>query len=343
MALNRAGPSDADLTFSASAPAPSSSAGSAQGRIRLTEAAANGAEVEATGAGLAFRGSPLVIRALRLSGRGTLSRLPFTLNAAVEGDVPASFDGSGVYQRSGAVQTVALSGAGKIRGAAYRTGAPLSVTLGPDERAVQADLTIGKGRLTARAHETKAGFDANATASRRRRGGLRSRLVGQVDGTLATTGRGAALSGSLQGRLSNLRDADAPEAGALTADVRAQLAGETLRVAASGRDTSERGGGVRPGAAGRSVRRAAAPGDRPNPADQRAGLGAGRGPPLLEPVRGRREQPVGPDLRPQGTIGGNARISPAITGTANLQSGRLQDARTGARPAQPRARSRLQP
>jgi translocation and assembly module TamB len=326
VALNRTGPSDADLSFSA-VPGAFLASGSAKGRIRLTEAAAAGAEVEATGADLAFRGSPLVVRALRLSGRGTLTHLPFTLNAAVEGDVPVTFDGSGLYQRNDVIQTIFLSGAGKLRGAAYRTAAPLSVTLGPEGRLIQADLLVGKGRLNGRAHETKAGFDATANLQGVDVADFNSRMVGEVDGTLSATGRGAELTGTLQGRLTNLRDVNAPEAGALNADVKAQLGGETIRVAANGRDTA---GGTAvlelelPAAASAAPLHLAIA--RTRPINGRFQVQGEARPYWALFVGG--EGSLSGRISAQGSVGGTL-DSPAIVGTANLQGGRLEDARTG--------------
>jgi translocation and assembly module TamB len=326
VALNRSGPSDADLGFSAG-PGAFLAGGSAQGRIRLTEADANGAVVEATGSNLAFRGSPLMIRSLRLSGRGSLSRLPFALNAAVEGDLPLTFDGSGLYQRTSAAQSLALSGAGKIKGAAYSTGQPLTVSFGPEERQLTADLVVGKGRLAARAHETKAGFDADARFAGVDMAAFNSRLLGQVDGTLTATGRGGALSGTLQGRFSNLRDAEAPEAGALTAEVQGQLANDTLRVSASGRDTSN---GFALFNVDLPVVATAAPLHlaiaRTRPISGRFHV-QGEARPYWSLFMG-GEDSVSGKVAAQGTIAGTL-ASPAVTGTANLQQGRLQVARTG--------------
>jgi translocation and assembly module TamB len=327
VALNRTGPSDADLSFVAG-PGAFLTAGWAKGRIRLTEAAANGAELEATGANLAFRDSPLAIQSLRLSGRGTLARLPFTLNAsAAEGQLPLTFDGSGLYQRIGQVATVSLSGAGKFRGAAYRTGSPFTVTLGPQERAVQADLTLGHGRLSARAHETKTGFDASANVSGVDVSAFNPRLVGQVDGTLAANGRGAQLSGTLQARLSNLRDNDAPEAGAITAEVRAQLSGQTLRIAATGRDSANGTGLLDvelPVAASAAPLRLAIA--RTQPIGGRFSV-QGEARPYWSILVGGEDSLSG-QISAQGDISGTL-ASPTIKGTANLSGGRLQDARTG--------------
>ena len=115
--LDRSGPSDADLTFAAG-PGAFLTAGSAEGTIRLTRAAAAQAAVEVTGSKLAFPNAPFTIQSLRLTGHGALGHLPFSLSAATGGSVPASFEGSGVYGRNGAAQTVSLTGSGKLRGVA---------------------------------------------------------------------------------------------------------------------------------------------------------------------------------------------------------------------------------
>lgn len=326
LALNHAGPSDADLSFSAG-PGAFLASGVAEGTVRLTSAAQTDAALQVSGSNLVFRNATFSITSLRLNGRGPLSHLPFSLSTTLGGSLPASFDGAGLYSRSGGAQTILLNGGGKVRGVGWRTLQPLTVALSPSGRTIRADLGVGGGRLTADARQDRSGFDARATVANLDMAALNQRLVGKVNGTAQASGRGAQLSGTLDGRLQSLRDADAPETGAVDAQVRAALANDQLRVDLSGRDTS---GGNATADVALPVQASAAPLHlaiaRTRPIAGRFAL-QGEAQPYWDLFVGGLDNLSG-KITAQGTIGGTL-ASPAIVGTADVQGGRFQDARTG--------------
>jgi translocation and assembly module TamB len=324
--LSRSGPSDADITFAAG-PGAFLSAGSAAGTIRLTSAAAAQAEIEIAGSKLAVRNAPFTIESLRLSGHGALDHLPFSLSATTAGPIPASFEGSGVYGRNGAVQSVSLNGSGKLRGIAYRTRSPLVVGLSPDMRTMSADIGVGRGRLTASAREAQDGFTAKGNVTGLELAALDSRLTGELEGAVDVTGRGAQLSGTLTSRLSDVRDRDAPEAGALNADINGTLAGGRLQLTAAGRDAA---GGTANAQVELPVLASAAPLHlaiaRTEPMSGRFSI-QGEVQPYWRLIAGGEDSLTG-QLAAQGTIGGTL-AAPSISGTANLQKATFEDARTG--------------
>ncbi|GAD59140.1 hypothetical protein [Brevundimonas abyssalis] len=145
IALVGGAPASADLTFTARQGAFLAS-GQADGRVRLTEGAGSDTAIlDVTGRNVRFAGSSYLIRTLDLEGRGTLSRLPFTLTADVVGDTPVEFDGSGVYARANGSQTVTLSGDGRVREIAFNTRSPAVIALAGDGRVVRVDLGVGGG------------------------------------------------------------------------------------------------------------------------------------------------------------------------------------------------------
>ena len=141
------------------------------------------------------------------------------------------------------------------------------------------------------------------------------------------TGRGAQLSGTLDSRLSNVRARDAPEAGALNAEIRATLASGRLQLAAVGRDTK---GGSANAEVELPVTASAAPLHlaiaRTQPISGRFSI-QGEAQPYWTVIVGGEDSLTG-QLAAQGTIGGTL-AAPSITGTANLQKAAFEDARTG--------------
>src|SRR5690606_8091791 len=118
--------------------------------------------IDITAQNLRLRGSSYGFRALRLSGRGTLSNLPFVISADVRGTPPVKFEGEGVYARRGEIHSVSLQGQGQLRRAEFRTLQPILVTLADGVRTAKLDLGFGNGRLVGDARQTEAGFDASA-------------------------------------------------------------------------------------------------------------------------------------------------------------------------------------
>ena len=237
VALSNNFPSSADLTFTAR-PGAFLASGTANGRIRLTEGAGDETAIlEVRGRDVRLAGSTWVIRTLDLNGRGTLERLPFTLKADVGGPTPVSFDGTGVYSRTGPAQSVVLEGAGRVREIAFVTRNPAVIALSGDGRVVRMDLGIGGGVLLGewRQDARAAIIEANLTSVEL--GSLMRDMRGRVTGRLSLRGAGEDLSGSANVTLADVRSIDAPRGLAVGGTVNALLVNNTLRIQAEARNS----------------------------------------------------------------------------------------------------------
>lgn len=225
-------PSSADLTFTAR-PGAFLASGTASGRVRLTDG--DGAEtaiLDVTGRNVRLVGSSWVIRSLDLQGRGTLARLPFTLNADVGGATPISFSGGGVYSREGRGQSVLLEGSGRVREVAFTTRNPAVIALAGDGRVVRVDLNVGGGVLLGELRQDSRAAVIDADLSRVDLGALSPDLRGAVTGRLSLRGAGDDLSGSANLAFEDIRSIDAPRDLAVDATLEATLANDRLRLQA---------------------------------------------------------------------------------------------------------------
>lgn len=239
IALSNRVPSSADLAFTAR-PGAFLASGRAEGRIRLTEGAGDETAVlQVTGRDVRLSGSGYVIRSLDLNGRGTLQRLPFTLVADVGGATPVSFDGSGVYSRDGAAQSVVLEGSGRVREIAFNTRAPAVIALAGGGRVARVDLAVGGGVLLGelRQDERAAIVEANLTSVQL--GSLMPDMRGRVTGRLSLRGSGEDLSGSANLDFADIRSIDAPNALSVDGTLNAILVGDRLRLQARASDDGQ--------------------------------------------------------------------------------------------------------
>jgi len=236
IALSNNVPSSADLTFTAR-PGAFLASGTADGRIRLTEGAGNEtALLNVTGRNVRFAGSTWVIRTLDLNGRGTLERLPFTLRTDVGGATPVSFDGIGVYYRTGPSQTVVLEGSGRVREIAFATRNPAVIALSGDGRVARVDLGIGGGVLLGEMRQDSRAAIIEANLTSIDLGSLIQDMRGRVTGRLSLRGAGNDLSGSANVTLDDIRSIDAPTGIAIDGTLNALLLNNTLRIEANAAD-----------------------------------------------------------------------------------------------------------
>ena len=232
IALSNRFPSSADLTFTAR-PGAFLASGTADGRVRLTEGAGDETAIlDVSGRNVRLTGSTWVIRSLDLNGRGTLDRLPFTLKADVGGRTPVSFDGTGVYSRQAAAQTVVLEGSGRVREIAFVTRNPAVLALSGDGRVARVDLGIGGGVLTGELRQDSRAAIIEANLTSVELGSLAPDLRGRATGRLSLRGSGADLSGSANVSLADVRSIDAPASLAIDGTLNAVLVDNTLRVQA---------------------------------------------------------------------------------------------------------------
>lgn len=236
IALSNSFPSSADLTFTAR-PGAFLASGTADGRVRLTDG--DGAEtaiLDVTGRNVRLTGSAWVIRTLDLNGRGTLSRLPFTLKTDIGGATPVSFDGTGVYSRSDNAQSVVLEGSGRVREIAFTTRNPAVIALSGDGRVARVDLGIGGGVLLGelRQDSRAAVIEANLTSVDL--GTVVRDMRGSITGRLSLRGAGDDLSGSANLTAEDIRSIDAPRGLAVDGALNATLVNNSLRVQAQASD-----------------------------------------------------------------------------------------------------------
>ncbi|WP_420472074.1 translocation/assembly module TamB domain-containing protein [Brevundimonas sp. FT23042] len=232
IALSSRIPSSADLTFTAR-PGAFLASGEANGRVRLTEGGgAETAILDVSGRNVRLAGSPYVIRTLDLDGRGTLERLPFTLKADVGGPTPVAFDGSGLYARNGASQSVTLQGGGSVREIDFTTRSPAVAALSGDGKVLRVDLSVGGGVLTGDLRQDSRAAIIEANLSSVDLGSISPDLRGRVTGRLSLRGSGDDLSGSANVTLDNLRSIDAPRGMEVDGTLNAILVDNTLRLQA---------------------------------------------------------------------------------------------------------------
>ena len=226
-------PSSADVTFTAR-PGAFLSAGTANGRIRLTEGAGGETAIlDVSGRNVRLVGSDYTIRTLELEGRGALERLPFTLVANIGGATPVSVDGSGVYSRQGESQSVTLSGSGRVREVAFSTRNPAVIALAGDGRVARVDLTVGGGVLLGELRQDSDAAVIQADLTSVELGSIAPDLRGQVTGRVSLRGAKDDLSGSANVRMAGLRSIDAPRGLTVDGVLNATLVNNTLRLEAN--------------------------------------------------------------------------------------------------------------
>jgi len=329
LALSGSIPSSADLSFTAR-PGAFLASGTAEGRVRLTDGTgAQTAILDITGQNVRLAGSDWVLRTFELNGRGKLDRLPFALQADVGGETPVSFEGSGVYSRSGPSQTVVLEGGGRVREIAFNTRNPAVIALSGDGRIARLDLGIGGGVLLAelRQDSRAAVIEANLTSIDL--GSLIQDMRGRITGRLSLRGAGDDLSGSANVSLDGIRSIDAPGGIAVDGTVNAQLVNNTLRVQANAAD----GDAVRavaditlPVEASAAPLRLAIVRTRPMSGDVSI---EGQIQPIWDLLAG-GERSLSGQINARAAIAGSI-AEPRLNGRLDLQQGSFRDSATGVR------------
>jgi translocation and assembly module TamB len=329
LALSGSIPSSADLSFTAR-PGAFLASGTAEGRVRLTDGTgAETAILDITGQNVRLAGSDWVLRTFELNGRGKLDRLPFALQADVGGETPVSFEGTGVYSRSGPSQTVVLEGGGRVREIAFNTRNPAVIALSGDGRIARLDLGIGGGVLLAelRQDSRAAVIEANLTSIDL--GSLIQDMRGRITGRLSLRGAGDDLSGSANVSLDGIRSIDAPGGIAVDGTVNAQLVNNTLRVQANAAD----GDAVRavaditlPVEASAAPLRLAIVRTRPMSGDVSI---EGQIQPIWDLLAG-GERSLSGQINARAAIAGSI-AEPRLNGRLDLQQGSFRDSATGVR------------
>lgn len=328
LTLRGRSPSRADLTL-ALAPGAFIDKGEANARVQVVDAPGGATgNISLTAKGLGFKDNPLIIRSASLTANGPMTRMPYTLKAdVVRGDMPIVAEGSGVAAEAGEGYTVSFNGRGRVREIEMRTLEPLNVAFGGPALSATGALSVGGGRADINASQRGEQVDVKAVLAGVDVSVLSPDLKGRVNGQLTASGRGQALTGSMEARLDDLRTTDGPDNLALDAMVRADLAETRLTVNAEATGA----GGLRssanlvlPAETSAAPFRVAINRTRPM---QGAFDIDGEVQPIWNLFFG-GARTLGGRATAKGTIAGTLN-DPRITGQAELANGQLEDFATG--------------
>jgi translocation and assembly module TamB len=329
LTLTGAAPSVADLTLSAG-PGAFLVQGHADAQLKIAAAGPGApiASLRLKARGAELRGSPLLATSIDLSADGPLSHAAYKIAGDLAwAGTPVRLQGGGRASDTSGVYAVSFEGSGKIRKAEFHTLSPAQFAFGGPDESVKASLGIGAGRLDLDARQAGRAFTAKAKLNGVDMAAIDDDFVGRIDADLALNGQDQGLSGSLTAHLAQARVRDAPVKLGLDGDVKANLAGSRLAVAATA--TNQAGG------------RASVDLDLPvesSAAPFRIAIAATR------PMTGRFD--VDGEIEPvwqllfggSRTLGGRASAhgaiagtlnDPSFTGQASLADGRFEDSGTG--------------
>ncbi len=224
-------PSRADLTLNAG-PGSFLAAGQAQATVQIVDAAGGArATVNLKATDVQLPDNDFVIHSAQLSASGPYARLPYTLKADIHrGDIPVTLDGSGVASHADQVWTVSFAGQGRVNKIAVNTIEPLTINVGGPALTAAGTLSVGGGRAVIQARQEGENISADARLTGVDVSVISQDLAGRFDAQLTATGRGKTLSGQLDANLQNMRSRDGPTNSAINGVLKAQLAGDSLRV-----------------------------------------------------------------------------------------------------------------
>ncbi|MBE7217198.1 MAG: translocation/assembly module TamB domain-containing protein [Caulobacteraceae bacterium] len=329
LALRDGAPSSADLQLAAG-PGVFLGSGRLAGAVKIAASpdGAPTADLRLQGADLSAPGQAVRLKRLQLAASGPLDRLPLRLSAAVDAPAEASFSGTGLLAKAAAGHELTLSGAGKAKGADYRTLQPARLAFGPGGRAVSLRLAVADGRLSLDGRQAADGaLHAQAQVQAISLGAVLDDYAGALDATLQLDGEGSALSGRMDARLTGARTRDAEANLALDATLHAQLAGQQLRLQAQASNRQ----GLRaatavdlPATAAADPFRIAIDRTRPLKGDFSVD---GELKPLWDLFAG-GERTLSGRMVARGTLGGTL-AAPKPTGTIAIADGRFVDLPTG--------------
>ncbi|MFN3522394.1 MAG: translocation/assembly module TamB domain-containing protein [Phenylobacterium sp.] len=331
VSLRRRTPSAADLDLAVGEGA-FLEGGRIVGDVRIVDAPAGPrADLKLVAQNAVLPGRRLAIGDARLDAEGPLARLPYTIAAAGAaartGDW--SLSGRGVYSDGEGAREITFDGSGKLGRRELRTAEPARVRFGPEgERTAQIQLVAARGgRLDADLRLLDGSADVSVTAADLDLGLLNEDLGGALNASLELEGRGEALSGTLQARLSGARGRGADASTGLDATLQARLSGDTLTLAATGSNAqglTSKADFVLPAEASAAPFRVAL--DRTKPI--RGSFSAdGDVRPLWDLLVG-GERTLSGHVRASGTVGGTL-ADPRAVGQAMVDGGRFTDGATG--------------
>ena len=327
LSLRGTEPSAADLQL-AIGPGAVLTQGHISGTLKIQDAGTATASVDLQADGAQLRGSGVMIRTARLSGSGPLARLPFQTRLQLDTPQgPIDMNGSGLYQQTGQVQQVALTGSGQFRHVDFHTLDPITLRLAGKERTTHMRVALGAGQFAADAHQTGETVTATADLHGVDIKALNEEFLGKVDAQIQLSGSGGRLDGTMTARLDQARASDAPADTAMGATVKAVLRDTELQLEAHA--TGAKGlksdiEAVLPVEASAAPLHLAIIRNRPIRGTMTAD---GEVKPLWDLFYG-GERELGGQVHLAGALGGTL-ADPQITGQASVAGGSLDDFATG--------------
>ena len=330
LSLRSRAPSAADLEVAVTQGA-FLDAGRVAGTVKIA-AAPGGARagLNLTAENVRYGGSPIVVRAGKLTADGPLAHLPFLTQAT-----GVSAAGALGRQRARRVFSDAkpgyaatFDGQGKLGGRELRTIETAQVRFGGPEQSARLKLaTSDGGHVDLDGRLSDAGADIRAQVTGLTLGLINEDLAGRTDATLTLQGRGARLDGALEAKLAGARGRGAPTTSGIDGIVRGRLTGGALALemtAANAQGLNANASVVLPAEASAAPFRIAVARTRPM-SGKFAAQGEVR--PLWDLLVG-GERSLAGKVSAQGTLGGTL-ANPNANGQITVEAGRFDDGSTG--------------
>jgi translocation and assembly module TamB len=204
------------------------------GVLKLTPGADGGAaRLDIEGKDMALPGVTGVLHTLTLHGVGPWAHLPLKVSLDSIDPIAWRFSGDGRLDQQDKIQTLELSGQGRLRKLDFKTVGPATLKLDGGTRDLHLVLNLGGGQAALSTHQTPDRTDGKALLTGVALSALDPDLVGAISGELDLTGRGPKLDGALDLALVGARSRDAPASLALDGHVRADLSGDRLKLTAA--------------------------------------------------------------------------------------------------------------
>jgi translocation and assembly module TamB len=321
-------PSSADLTV-AVGPGALITEGAAQGVVKIADAR-GGADVniDMTGKGVVLRGQPLALANARVRANGPLDKLPYQITAdGAYMRTPVKVDGSGVVTQDPKGISASFTGSGILRRAPFRTQEPASIVLDNGDQSARLRLALGGGQARVDARLTGSTVNIDAAVSGVDLSFMSEDFGGALDANVMLQGQGSDLHGTFDAALKNARSRDATKGLSVNGDIKGQLQGGRLQVAAqlgSQQGLMSTANLALPVDASAAPFRLAVLNDRPLQGDFQAD---GQIQPLWDLFLG-GERTLGGKLAAKIAIGGTPG-DPRLTGRADLTDGLFDDYATG--------------
>lgn len=193
------------------------------------------ARLEMTAQRARWAGSGVTVRSGRLSAEGPIRRIPYKLTADGGSSQGGwSLTGHGAFTKEADARLLTFDGAGQVGKRDLKTVETARIMFGSDGRSARVRLAgPDGGRLDLQGDWRGAVADVRAQAVKMNLSLFNPDLDGDVDATLAVTGEGRRLDGTLDARLSAARARGSPAGQGLNGSLTARLTGDDLVVRAS--------------------------------------------------------------------------------------------------------------